>query len=179
MAQHFLARFNTENMRSSQFSPAALRVLSSCYWPGNVRELENCVERTATMAHDDVITDLAFACQSNRCLTQVLHHIEREDAVKTVRLADIPIIEVPMPAPPLAPADSTAALVSAPDDSTLPMMADEELHDEDKPESERERLIWAMERCGWVQAKAARLLKISSRQMGYALHKNEIEVRKF
>jgi Nif-specific regulatory protein len=36
-----------------------------------------------------------------------------------------------------------------------------------------------MERCGWVQAKAARLLKISPRQMGYALQKNEIEVRKF
>jgi len=44
---------------------------------------------------------------------------------------------------------------------------------------ELERLIWAMERCGWVQAKAARLLKISPRQMGYALHKHEIEVRKF
>jgi Nif-specific regulatory protein len=48
-----------------------------------------------------------------------------------------------------------------------------------KPDGERERLIWAMERCGWVQAKAARLLKISPRQMGYALQKHEIEVRKF
>ena len=42
---------------------------------------------------------------------------------------------------------------------------------------ERERLVWAMERCGWVQAKAARLLKISPRQMGYALQKHGIEVR--
>ena len=48
-----------------------------------------------------------------------------------------------------------------------------------KPDGERERLIWAMERCGWVQAKAARLLKISPRQMGYALQKYEVEVRKF
>ena len=47
------------------------------------------------------------------------------------------------------------------------------------PESERERLIWAMERCGWVQAKAARLLRLTPRQMGYALQKNRIEVRKF
>ena len=36
-----------------------------------------------------------------------------------------------------------------------------------------------MEHSGWVQAKAARLLKISPRQMGYALRKHEIEVRKF
>ncbi len=49
----------------------------------------------------------------------------------------------------------------------------------DKPEGERDRLIWAMEKCGWVQAKAARLLNITPRQMGYALQKRDIEVRKF
>ena len=50
---------------------------------------------------------------------------------------------------------------------------------EPPPEGERERLIWAMEQCGWVQAKAARLLRLTPRQMGYALQKNRIEVRKF
>lgn len=49
----------------------------------------------------------------------------------------------------------------------------------EKPEGERERLIWAMEQCGWVQAKAARLLNITPRQMGYALQKYAIEVRRF
>jgi Nif-specific regulatory protein len=47
------------------------------------------------------------------------------------------------------------------------------------PQGERERLIWAMEQCGWVQAKAARLLRVTPRQLGYALQKNRIEVRKF
>jgi Nif-specific regulatory protein len=47
------------------------------------------------------------------------------------------------------------------------------------PEGERERLIWAMEQCGWVQAKAARLLRVTPRQLGYALLKHNIEVRKF
>jgi Nif-specific regulatory protein len=46
------------------------------------------------------------------------------------------------------------------------------------PDGERERLIWAMEQCGWVQAKAARLLKVTPRQLGYALQKHRIEVRK-
>jgi Nif-specific regulatory protein len=50
---------------------------------------------------------------------------------------------------------------------------------DDKPDGERDRLIWAMEKCGWVQAKAARLLNITPRQMGYALQKYDIEVRKF
>ena len=47
------------------------------------------------------------------------------------------------------------------------------------PKITEEVLLEAMERAGWVQAKAARLLKISPRQMGYALQKNGIEVRKF
>jgi Nif-specific regulatory protein len=180
MAQYFLERFNTENNRTAQFSPTALRVLTSCYWPGNVRELENCVERTATMAQGDVITDMAFPCQGNRCLTQVLHHIERVDAVVPARLSEIPVVEVPM-APPVAaapepaPVESNVALSDAVSVSSESATADAE----GKPEGERERLIWAMERCGWVQAKAARLLKISPRQMGYALQKNGIEVRKF
>lgn len=190
MAQHFLDRFNRDNGKATQFSAEAMRVLVSCYWPGNVRELENCVERTATMAANDLITDLAFPCRDNRCLTQVLHHIEREDAVRPSRLAEIPVAEIPgnPPPRPAAPSGGAAAPNSQPpgpvgsgegaplDASPAPALAGRA---DDKPEGERERLIWAMERCGWVQAKAARLLKITPRQMGYALQKHGIEVRKF
>jgi Nif-specific regulatory protein len=45
--------------------------------------------------------------------------------------------------------------------------------------SERERLVDAMERAGWVQAKAARLLGLTPRQMGYALRKHGIEIKRF
>jgi Nif-specific regulatory protein len=45
--------------------------------------------------------------------------------------------------------------------------------------SERERLVDAMERAGWVQAKAARLLSLTPRQMGYALRKHAIEIKRF
>ena len=162
MAEHFLQRFNRENTRDLSFTPKAMRVLTSCYWPGNVRELENCVERTATMCTMDAITDLAFPCHDNRCLTKVLHHIDREDAVRPARLIDIPVTEVPGP----VHHDHTHASSADADPG-------------DKPEGERERLVWAMEKCGWVQAKAARLLNITPRQMGYALQKYQIEVRKF
>lgn len=180
MAAHFLERFNQENGRSARFSPEAMRVMTSCYWPGNVRELENCVERTATMTHGDVISDMAFHCQGNRCLTQVLHHIDRVDAVRVTPLADIPITEVPMAPPPAAAPAGVAPQPTNTSEAAPGSSAEAPTRDEDgKPEGERERLIWAMERCGWVQAKAARLLKITPRQMGYALQKNGIEVRKF
>jgi Nif-specific regulatory protein len=44
---------------------------------------------------------------------------------------------------------------------------------------ERRRLVEAMEQAGWVQAKAARLLGLTSRQMGYALRKFSIEIKRF
>ncbi|EJW09471.1 Nitrogenase (molybdenum-iron)-specific transcriptional regulator NifA [Rhodovulum sp. PH10] len=45
--------------------------------------------------------------------------------------------------------------------------------------SERDRLVAAMERAGWVQAKAARLLGLTPRQIGYALKKHGIELKRF
>jgi Nif-specific regulatory protein len=95
------------------------------------------------------------------------------------RISEIPVVEGPVPPRVVpfasAPEASDVALaeepVSASDSAPAP-------DNDGKPEGERERLVWAMERCGWVQAQAARLLKISPRQMGYALQKNGIEVRK-
>jgi len=45
--------------------------------------------------------------------------------------------------------------------------------------SDREKLINAMEKAGWVQAKAARLLNLTPRQIAYALVKHQIPVKKF
>ncbi|MFZ2870925.1 helix-turn-helix domain-containing protein, partial [Zavarzinia sp.] len=45
--------------------------------------------------------------------------------------------------------------------------------------SEKERLVEAMETAGWVQAKAARLMGLTPRQMGYALRKHDIPIKKF
>lgn len=217
MAQHFLDRFNRENDRKIRLSPTALHTISRCYWPGNVRELENCVERTATMTKGDLLSELSFPCSSNSCLTQALHHIERDDAVRPGKLGSIPIREMPMYSPSHAGAGAETPLPGAGNPvnrsvygaagGAAPDHSDEATHPagepsaaalhpdptvpqdggpalplrtaDDKPEGERERLIWAMERCGWVQAKAARLLKLSPRQMGYALRKYGIEVRKF
>jgi Nif-specific regulatory protein len=51
--------------------------------------------------------------------------------------------------------------------------------DLDGGSDERRRLVEAMEAAGWVQAKAARLLGLTARQIGYALRKYEIPIKKF
>ncbi|HYD64362.1 nif-specific transcriptional activator NifA [Azospirillum sp.] len=81
---------------------------------------------------------------------------------------------VPMPAPPMpahsAPAHADAEPAGHGGDAML-----------DEPDSGplRDRLIWAMERTGWVQAKAARLLGMTTRQVSYALRKYNIEIKRF
>jgi Nif-specific regulatory protein len=82
---YFIERYNKDNGRDLRVTPEALNVLVNCYWPGNVRELENCIERTATMARGESISELHFPCQTNRCLTQTLHHVDKDDAVAPVR----------------------------------------------------------------------------------------------
>lgn len=173
LAKHFLERFNRENDRRMQLSPGGQDVMQQCYWPGNVRELENCIERTATMAHHEAIDRDDFPCSSNRCLTQVLHFMKKEDAVSPV----LPMRESAQPADRAADSGDTEALEGAASQVAPPLPSRQ--FGDDKPQGERERLVWAMEQCGWVQAKAARLLNISPRQMGYALQKYSIEVRRF
>ncbi len=171
LVAHFIDRYNKENRKQLKVTPDAMKVLTSCYWPGNVRELENCIERTATMAQGDTIQDFGFPCKQNKCLTQTLHFLDKADAVAAVAVG------LPMPRV-TRPADSAAA---AADEVTVigpthPGDGDPSLPDD---ADERTRLIRAMEQCGWVQAKAARLLRLTPRQLGYALQKNRIEVRKF
>ena len=142
-----------ENQREVVFTPQALNSLMNCYWPGNVRQLENCIERTATMARGNVIGEANLSCVQKKCLTQLLH-----------------APEVPVHA--LSAPEKRATVIPTKDIS-------ETAPSEQLPTSERERLVWALEQCGWVQAKSARLLNISARQMGYALLKHGIEVKKF
>jgi Nif-specific regulatory protein len=157
---HFLGKFNRENHRTLAFSPGALSILLNCYWPGNVRELENCVERTATMTRGNLIKEFDFPCVQNRCLTRALHVPE---AVGGTLVHAAPIVPVRPESASIADAGSIA-VVEAP-----PVTA---------PGTERERLVWAMEQCGWVQAKAARMLNLTPRQMGYALQKYHIEIKR-
>ena len=184
LVAHFLDRFNKENRRALKITPEAMKVLSSCYWPGNVRELENCVERTATMVQGDTIRDLAFPCKQNRCLTQTLHFVDKADAVAAVAALASPAPASagaapsgPPPAPRAADDDDDGVTRIGPTAHLPPSPSQPQAGD--PPRGERERLIWAMEQCGWVQAKAARLLRLTPRQLGYALLKNRIEVRKF
>jgi Nif-specific regulatory protein len=165
LAGEFLHRFNREHGTELTFSPAAISIMRDCFFPGNVRELENCVRNTASLSRDKNITEADFACQSGGCLSAMLwkspNNYPHAEVVSHSEAASFP--QRPPSPKPFAP-------VVAP-----PLPAVEPTTEQTK----RDRLIAAMETAGWVQAKAARILGLTPRQIGYALRKHKIEVKKF
>jgi Nif-specific regulatory protein len=174
LASEFLKNFNKENERSLAFEPNSLELLKGCSFPGNVRELENCVRRTATLAAGPAITEADFACHQDECLSSILWKGHSDPAPARAR-PEFPLQVLPRtPAngPASAPAPARAPVVP----TAVPSRAEPA---NDSPMSERDRLVDAMERAGWVQAKAARILGLTPRQIGYALKKHDIEVKHF
>jgi Nif-specific regulatory protein len=196
LARAFVQRFNAENGRKMSISAAGLDLLSHCYFPGNVRELENCVRRTATLAHGDMITPDDFACHTGNCLSALLWKSAPKkpgvpDPITMLAsgvsvVAPTPSHGVPpavYPVAPVEPAPVAAPLPASPAEAAasggLCEHADANCPALGGRPSERERLVDAMERSGWVQAKAARILGLTPRQIGYALKKHNIELKRF
>ncbi len=161
LVAHFLRRFNSENRRRVRFSPEALRVITTeCEFPGNVRELENCINRSSTMVRGEVVQESDLPCRKNQCFTRLLW--PRHDK-----------------AAPASPANGGPANGGVPLPPDLPAIGPPVLGDSGglTATDPRERLIEAMEKTGWVQAKAARLLGLTPRQIGYALRKHNIAMK--
>jgi Nif-specific regulatory protein len=177
LANEFLRRFNTEQGSHLNFSPSAITVLTECGFPGNIRELENCVYRTATLARGESIIDKDFSCRNDGCLSAVLWSGSREHE-HTTNFTPLPIVSNARPAPrPIVPAKDESAAV-APLPAGCPGAENCTVADVDN-RSDQEKLVEAMEQAGWVKAKAARLLGLTPRQIGYALQKYNIPVKKF
>jgi Nif-specific regulatory protein len=198
LASHFLEQFNEENGRQLSFSKPATQILKSCYFPGNVRELENCVQRTATFATGDSVEAADFACSQDQCLSATLWKGKAtgdgwgaHSSNKSVGgLGPLPPSSGPGPLPPSegsAPErwTETPAWTREPDRVVAPKPeADDRAEAPAATVSaddmdERARLLDAMEKTGWVQAKAARMMGLTPRQIGYALRKHDIEIKKF
>jgi Nif-specific regulatory protein len=176
LAKEFLKRFNSENGRDLVFAPGAIDVMLNCYFPGNVRELENCVQRTATLARGQSITGENFACTNDQCLSSMLWKGSKEAQAGARPRPGVLLPIAPQPAStnsaPRACATADRTSVSdVPSEGVAPAFG--------PPVPERDRLIDAMERSGWVQAKAARMLGLTSRQVGYAIKKHDIKVKHF
>ena len=167
LAREFVKRFNKEHGVSLSISPRAMEVLTACDFPGNVRELESCVRRTAALTKNPVLQAEDFdlsSRSSSEAMSKSMSRARSSGRGAMVFPASEPNgAEQVVAGPGFAEAEGVAAAEAAGEGGF----------------SERERLVDAMERAGWVQAKAARLLSLTPRQMGYALRKHGIEIKRF
>ena len=177
LAAHFLQAFGEENGQPRRFAPDAMEVLCKCYFPGNVRELENCIRRTAAMTPASEIHAGDFACVQGHCLSAMLwkgpahgHHHPHQ-AKPAARAEAAPLAPPP---PPAQPQPQPARAVHDGGDAHGVDDANGALS-----KLGRDTLVQAMEKTGWVQAKAARILGLTPRQIGYALKKHGVEMKRF
>jgi len=101
LVDHFIQKFNRNNTKQVRgVSSRTMGVLLRYHWPGNVRELENCIERAAVMADEDIldVTDLNqilrpttldgskdVSTGENEAWPQSLKVAERELILRTLR----------------------------------------------------------------------------------------------
>jgi Nif-specific regulatory protein len=199
LAAHFLEQFNEENGRNLAFSKQATQILKSCYFPGNVRELENCVQRTATFATGDTVVAADFACEQDQCLSATLWKGKTASGDNWGGQSHSPGRAAPTGLGSATGAPPDAGRVDARkaetpirerefdrNEPSLPSVEAGGISDDNiaagssaDDADERARLLDAMEKTGWVQAKAARMMGLTPRQIGYALRKHGIEIKKF
>jgi Nif-specific regulatory protein len=144
-----------------------MEVLSVCDFPGNVRELESCVRRTAALTKNAVLQAEDFELSSRSGSETMAKPMGR------ARSSGKGTMTFPASEPNGAEQAAVAPGLAEPEGGASTEAANE------GDFGERERLVDAMERAGWVQAKAARLLGLTPRQMGYALRKQGIEIKRF
>jgi Nif-specific regulatory protein len=159
LADHFLKQLNQENGRRVQLLPEALDVLGECRLTGNARQLRNCLERAVVGAERDRLGREDFPCLQGGVHTACLLE----------RVADRGLA-APQAA---APAVASSATPPSPAPAAAPLPPTSTSTDE------RAAVVAALERSGWVQAKAARLLGMTVRQLGYRVKKHGIALERF
>ncbi|ADD67815.1 transcriptional regulator, NifA subfamily, Fis Family [Denitrovibrio acetiphilus DSM 12809] len=152
IAQHILKNLSKRYNKNYTISPEAVTALMNCNYPGNIRELENCLERSAFTAGGGEIKTKHISCmRGEMCMS---HFMEEQLSGSSTAI--------------------TPQTGGIPDNDYSE--ADNELISGNM--DERERVVQALEKAGWVQAKAARMLDMTVRQMNYRIKKFNIKVKK-
>jgi Nif-specific regulatory protein len=155
LARHLVVRLGKAQGRPLAIADSAIRKLTQYPWPGNVRELENCLERAAVMSLSGTIEGDQIKLDRGR-------GPGRDRDVETDRRSPVPAAVV----------EGTGDAAATP---SMPALFDVN----DPNLDERTRVVAALEQAGWVQAKAARLLGMTPRQIAYRIQTLNIEVKQF
>ena len=144
LLDHFLGISNERNRKKIRMSKEFLDLLTNYEWPGNVRELQNLVERLVILATDEVL-------RAEDLPDHFFHPRAGTPADQAMARTGLP-----------GPGPGLQATDEAPWSGTMQKSLEE---------IEREQVEAALIRNGWVQARAARELGLTQRQIGYRMKK--------
>jgi Nif-specific regulatory protein len=145
LTEHFLERFNREHGKGISFGLDAQAAILEYRWPGNVRELENMVERAVVMAKSPVVR---------------LSELPRSIRTYGAAVPEAPAARSVAPVPQEVPVEGKAPAAPSRAEYLLGL--------------EREELRAALEKTGWVIARAARELGWTPRQVAYKMKKHAL-----
>ncbi|MGX9417649.1 nif-specific transcriptional activator NifA [Vibrio sp. WJH972] len=149
IAEFMIQKIAKVQQRKLSLSESAIRSMMSYSWPGNVRELENTLERASVLSESGVIAP------------ELITFSHVESAPTSMPAMAMQAVE--MPSHPTMPNYNSTGINNI----------GKEKHFSD----EREMVIDALERSGWVKAKAARLLNMTPRQIAYRIQIMDIDMK--
>ncbi|HHB77035.1 MAG TPA: nif-specific transcriptional activator NifA [Desulfobulbus sp.] len=149
LLDHFLRISNRDNEKNIRMTRNFLDCLTGYNWPGNVRELQNLVERLVILATGDVL--------SIDNLPDYVIHPSAEGIVENENNRLSRAQNAGGQAVPEIPSSGRKSL----------------------QEAELEQVRDALVRHGWVQARAARELGLTQRQIGYRIKKFNLKRPEF
>lgn len=150
LLDYFIKKSNKLHGKKVQLSRRAVDFLIGYRWPGNIRELQNLIERMVIMSEGNTIHMEALPSY----MTTLPVEEQRDSETKAMELATTPyLIEEKQHLFPHVHHQKTEQGFTALQDM------------------ERREIESALIRHGWVQARAARELGLSQRQIGYKIRK--------
>jgi Nif-specific regulatory protein len=150
LTEHYLHRFMKEHRKNMHITKPAMELLLDYPWPGNIRELQNTMER------------IVLICPDGEVEPEMLAHVlpfNFQKLYMNTESTPVPQTQPITQAPPVIHHESTTP------------MTKKTLH-----ELEKESIIQALIDSHGIQTKAARLLGMTARQIGYKIKQYGIEV---
>ncbi|MBI5576754.1 MAG: nif-specific transcriptional activator NifA [Deltaproteobacteria bacterium] len=157
LIEFFLGRFNAENKKQVRLGRKVVNTLLSHAWPGNIRELQHTIEHIVVMARSDEASteDLPLSLRNGHA------------AVSFSALAPQSLSSTPYFTPDPLPREGLAPQISSFPRSIRNRSS--------IAEAERQLIADALRKCGGIHARAATLLGITARQIGYKIRKYGLE----
>lgn len=170
LIEHYLKKFMKEHNKDMALSKAAMENLLDYPWPGNIRELQNMMER------------IVLICPNGIVEPEMLNHVlpfnyQRLSSVTKTQESQQPLyVEPTIVSAPIVPTTSASQSKSIQSPQEGSVQPQGSLTKTSLKEMEKEAIIQALIDSHGIQTKAARILGMTARQIGYKIKQYGIEL---